>query len=192
MGLLIVGVAIFLGVHSLSIVNRDFRNDMVAKLGLLPWKALYSLVSLLGFYLLIKGYAAARVDPIVLYQPPTWTRHLTMLLMLPVFPILLSAHLPGRIKSTLKHPMLVATKLWAVAHLVANGGLHDVVLFGAILAWAVADRISVKRRGDAPPAATGKRINDLVAIGAGLGVYVLFVVWAHGAWIGMPLMPRAG
>lgn len=192
MGLLIVGVAIFLGVHSLSIVNRDFRNDMVAKLGLLPWKALYSLVSLLGFYLLIKGYAAARVDPIVLYQPPTWTRHLTMLLMLPVFPILLSAHLPGRIKSTLKHPMLVATKLWAVAHLVANGGLHDVVLFGAILAWAVTDRISVKRRGESLPAATGKRINDLVAIGAGLGVYVLFVVWAHGAWIGMPLMPRAG
>ncbi len=185
---LIVGLAIFLGVHSLSIVSRDLRNDMVAKLGLWPWKIVYSIVSLVGFVLLVKGYGMARADPIVLYQPPGWTRHLTMLLMLPVFPIFLSAHLPGRIKSTFKHPMLVATKLWAVAHLVANGGLHDLVLFGSLLAWAVADRISVKHRHEPVPPAGGKAVNDLIAIVMGLGVYVLFVIWAHGALIGVPLM----
>jgi uncharacterized membrane protein len=188
---LIVGLAIFLGVHSLSIVNRGWRDGLVGKLGLLPWKAVYSIVALAGFVLLIKGYGMARVDPIVLYQPPAWTRHLVMLLMLPVFPILLSAYLPGRIKTTLQHPMLVATKLWAVAHLVANGGLHDVLLFGGLLVWAVADRISVKRRQEPVPPTQGKALNDVIAIGAGLGVYLLFFVWAHGAWIGVPLIPAA-
>lgn len=188
---LIVGLAIFLGVHSLSIVDRDFRNAMVAKLGLLLWKAVYSIVALIGFVLLVKGYGMARVDPIVVYQPPAWTRHLTMLLMLPVFPILLSAYLPGRIKSTLKHPMLVATKLWAAAHLLANGGAHDLLLFGGFLAWAVVERISVQRREEPVPAVAGKTRNDIIAILAGLGVYVLFVAWAHGAWIGAPLMPAA-
>lgn len=188
---LIVGLALFLGVHSLSIVNRGFRNEMVAKLGEWPWKAIYSIASLAGFVLLVKGYGLARVDPVILYSPPAWTRHLTMLLMLPVFPIFLSGHLPGRIKSTLKHPMLVATKLWAVAHLVANGGLHDVILFGAILAWAVADRISVKRRAEPVAPVVGKGSNDIIAIVAGLVVYVGFVAWAHGAWIGVPLMPAA-
>jgi len=185
---LIIGLALFLGVHSLSIVDRTFRNRMVVKLGLWPWKAVYAVVALAGFVLLVKGYGAARVDPIVLYQPPAWTRHLTMLLMLPVFPMFLAAYLPGRIQSTLKHPMLAATKLWAIAHLIANGGLHDVVLFGGVLVWAVADRISINFRGEPVPAAAGKTSNDLIAIGAGLGVYVLFVVWAHRAWIGMPLI----
>ncbi|MGE3775237.1 MAG: NnrU family protein [Gammaproteobacteria bacterium] len=188
---LIVGLAIFLGIHSLSIVDRGFRNAMVAKLGLLPWKVLYSIVALIGFVLLVKGYGIARVDPIVLYQPPAWTRHLTMLLMLPVFPIFLSAHLPGRIKSTLKHPMLVATKLWAASHLLANGGLHDLLLFGGLLAWAVADRISVKRRDEPAAVVNGKARNDVIAIVAGLGIYVLFVAWAHGAWIGVSLMPAS-
>ena len=187
--LLIVGLVVFLGIHSLSIVNRGFRNDMATKLGEIPWKAVYSIVSLVGFVLLVKGYGIARMDPVILYAPPAWTRHLTMLLMLPVFPMFLSAHLPGRIKATLKHPMLAATKLWAVAHLISNGGLHDVILFGAILAWAVADRIAVKRRAEPAPAVVDKTSNDIIAVVAGLVVYVGFVVWAHGAWIGVSLMP---
>lgn len=189
---LITGLVIFLGVHSLSIVNRGFRDAMVVKMGELPWKAVYSIASLVGFVLLVKGYGMARLDPIVLYTPPAWTRHLTMLLMLPVFPMFFAAHLPGRIKSTLKHPMLAATKLWALAHLIANGGLHDVLLFGALLAWAVADRISVKRRAGSPAVVAGNTRNDIIAVVVGLVVYVGFVAWAHGAWIGVPLMPRAG
>lgn len=188
---LIVGLVIFLGVHSLSIVNRDFRNQMVARLGEIPWKIVYSLVALAGFVLLVKGYGMARMDPVIVYSPPSWTRHLTMLLMLPVFPMFFAAHLPGRIKSTLKHPMLAATKLWALAHLIANGGLHDIILFGGLLAWAVVDRISVKRRVDTPAVVVGKTSNDIIAIVVGLAVYVGFVVWAHGAWIGVPLVPAS-
>lgn len=187
---LIAGLLVFLGVHSVSIVARGWRDRMVQRLGEWPWKGLYTVASGAGFALLVMGYGLARQDPVLLYAPPAWTRHLMMLLMLPVFPMLLSAHLPGRIKATLKHPMLAATKLWAVAHLIANGGLHDVLLFGGFLLWAVADRIAVKKRagGDAPPA-VGPARNDVIAVVAGLTLYVLFVGWAHGALIGVPLLP---
>ncbi len=187
---LIVGLTVFLGVHSVSIVARGWRDRMVLSLGELPWKGPYTVASLAGFALLVMGYGLARQDPVVLYSPPAWTRHLMMLLMLPMFPMLLSAHLPGRIKTALKHPMLAATKLWAVAHLLANGGLHDVLLFGGFLVWAVADRIAVKKRagGDAPPA-VGPARNDVIAVVAGLALYALFVAWAHGALIGVPLLP---
>jgi uncharacterized membrane protein len=187
---LIAGLLVFLGVHSVSIVARGWRDRMVQRLGERPWKGLYTIASGAGFALLVMGYGLARQDPVLLYAPPAWTRHLMLLLMLPVFPMLLSAHLPGRIKATLKHPLLAATKLWAVAHLIANGGLHDVLLFGGFLLWAVADRIAVKKRagGDAPPA-VGPARNDVIAVVAGLALYVLFVGWAHGALIGVPLLP---
>ncbi len=187
---LLVGLVVFLGVHSISIVSHDWRERMVGTFGELPWKVLYTLASLAGLVCLVYGYGLARQAPTMLYAPPSWGRHLTMLLMLPVFPLLLAAHLPGRIKSTARHPMLLATKLWAVAHLVANGGLHDVLLFGGFLVWAVADRMAVKRRpADATPPPVGKAVNDLLAIVIGLGLYALFVVWAHGTLLGVPLLP---
>jgi uncharacterized membrane protein len=156
----------------------------------MAWKGLYSVVSVLGFVLMVVGYAAAREHPVWLYQPPLAMRHATALLMLPVFVLLLAAYLPGRIQRATKHPMLLATKLWALSHLLANGTLADVLLFGGFLAWAVVDRISVKRRSAAGPvrpvpALPASGWNDALALVGGLGLYVGFVLWAHAAWIGV-------
>ncbi|HEX5739741.1 MAG TPA: NnrU family protein [Hydrogenophaga sp.] len=180
--LLIVGLVLFLGVHSVSIVSRSGRDQWVQRLGEGPWKGLYSLAALAGFVLIIYGYAQARETPVLLYTLPTGFRHLAALLMLPVFVLLAAAYLPGRIQRATKHPMLLAVKFWALAHLLANGTLADVLLFGGFLAWAVADRISIKRRGVAAPQARGSTLNDVIAVAVGLGVYVLFIVWAH-AWL---------
>jgi uncharacterized membrane protein len=187
---LVAGLAIFFAIHSIAIYAGGWRERTVARIGLQPWKIVYSVASLVGFVLIVGGYAQARLDPIVLYQPPVWMRHLTALLMLPVFPLLFAAYLPGRIKAAVKHPMLTATKAWAVAHLLANGTLADVLLFGGFLAWAVFDRISVGKRSQPAPRATpGPIRNDVIAVVAGLAVYALFVAWAHVALFGVPPMP---
>jgi uncharacterized membrane protein len=186
---LVAGLVIFFGMHSIRIIAPSWRDGMVERLGPLGWKAVYSLASLAGFVLLVSGYGAARLEPVLLYQPPVWMRHLTMLLMLPVFPLLLSAYLPGRIKAAVKHPMLTATKAWALAHLLSNGMLADVLLFGSFLLWAVVDRISVGRRTPATPVVAGPVRNDVIAVIAGLALYFVFVAWAHRSLIGVPLMP---
>ncbi len=191
---LVAGLLLFLGMHSLAIVAPAWRNAMAAQLGAAPWKAIYALVSVIGFVLLVHGYALARAEPVVLYTPPTWTRHLAALLMLPVFPLLFATYLPGRIKAAVKHPMLTATKAWALAHLLANGTLADVLLFGGFLAWAVVDRIAVGKR----PVVAGKvaasppsLMNDVLAVAGGLVVYVIFVTWAHQRFIGVaPMLPH--
>ncbi|MBT9463272.1 NnrU family protein [Hydrogenophaga sp.] len=185
--LLILGLVLFLGVHSVSIVSPDGRHRLVKQLGEGPWKGLYSLVSLAGFLLIVVGYGAAREAPVLLYTLPNGFRHLAAVLMLPVFVLLLAAYLPGRIQRAAKHPMLLAVKLWALAHLLANGTLADVLLFGGFLAWAVIDRISVKKRAAAGllrpgPVLPGSKANDAIALVGGLVIYGLFVVWAH-AWL---------
>lgn len=186
MTLLLVGMLLFIGAHSVSIVAPAWRDGMAARLGEKSWKGLYSVASLVGFVLLILGYSAARQAPVVLYVPPVWTRHLALLLMVPVFPLLVATYLPGRISRAARHPMLLAVKLWATAHLLANGMLADVVLFGGLLAWAVADRISLKRRPARPvPAAPALPVNDFVAAGLGLMVYVAFVAALHQALFGV-------
>jgi uncharacterized membrane protein len=180
MALLIAGLVLFLGVHSVAIVATNFRSRLIERMGEGAWKGLYSLLSLLGFVLICYGFSMARQAPIVLYSPPLWLRHATLLLMLPVFPLLIAAYLPGKIKARAKHPMLAAVKIWAFAHLLANGTLADVLLFGGFLAWAVFDRISMKRR---PPqvlrSAPAGRFNDVLAIVIGLALYALTVFWAH-------------
>ena len=184
---LILGLLLFLGIHSVSIVAPQWRDAQVAARGEGLWKGLYSVLSIVGFVLLIVGYGAARQSPVVLYSPPVWTRHLALLLMVPVFPLLLAAYLPGRIKAVTKHPMLAAVKLWALAHLIANGMLHDLLLFGGFLAWAVIDRISVKRREQRPvPGAPPPPMNDLIAVVGGLVIYGLFVTWLHQWLFGVP------
>jgi uncharacterized membrane protein len=180
MALLISGLIIFLGLHSLAIVAPAARARAAARLGESGWKGVYSVVALVGFILMVKGFGVARLSPVVLYTPPHWLRHVTFLFMLPVFPLLLAAYLPGRIKTATKHPMLAAVKFWAFSHLLANGLLADVLLFGGFLAWAVMDRISLKRRAPqviqtAPP----NRFNDVIAIVVGLASYALFIGWAH-------------
>jgi uncharacterized membrane protein len=190
MTLLLIGLVLFLGVHSMSIVAEGWRQRTMRRIGMGPWKGLYALISLLGFVLIVYGYDIARQDPIVLYTPPVWTRHLALLLMLPVFPLIFAAYLPGRIKATMKHPMLAATKIWALAHLVANGTLADVLLFGGFLAWAVADRISFKKRTQpdlrtAPPS----KYNDVIAVALGLLAYAAFAQWLHLYLIGVYPLP---
>jgi uncharacterized membrane protein len=184
--LLILGMVIFFGTHSIAIVAPGFRAAARARLGENGWKAVYSIASLAGFVLLCYGFGLARQTAAVLYVPPPWLRHFTQLLMLPVFPLLLAAYLPGRIKAAAKHPMLAAVKLWAFAHLLANGSLADVLLFGGFLAWAVADRIALKRRPAIPARTAATRPwNDAVAVVLGLAIYALIVLWAHRLLFGV-------
>jgi uncharacterized membrane protein len=179
MTVLIAGLVVFLGVHSVAIFSPDARARALRSWGEGPWKAGYGLISLVGFALLIYGFGLARQAPVVLYSPPLWMRQVTLLFMLPVFPLLLAAYLPGRIKAATKHPMLAAVKLWAFGHLLANGTLADVLLFGGFLAWAVMDRISLKRRSQTIKTVPPGKFNDIIAILLGLALYVVFIVWAH-------------
>jgi uncharacterized membrane protein len=186
--ILIIGLAIFLGIHSISIAAQGLRAQAVASMGPNRWQGLYSLISAVGFGLILYGFHLARQSPVVLYVLPGWTRPVSLFLMLPVFPLVVAAYFPGRIKSALKHPMLAATMLWSVAHLISNGTLADVLLFGSFLVWAIFDRFSFERR---PPqvirAAPQGRFNDLIAAVVGLAVYILFIVWAHRWLFGVPL-----
>lgn len=178
--MLVAGLVLFFGVHSVAIVAPGWRDSVVARLGLGTWKRLYSMASIAGFVLLVWGYGLARQEPVILYQPPAWLRHVTAVLMLPVFPLLLATYFPGRIRTAVKHPMLTATKAWALAHLLANGSLADVLLFGGFLAWAVLDRISVGKRAPRPlPGAPPSKLNDVIAVVGGLAIYWLFVSGFH-------------
>ena len=194
MTMLLVGLLLFLGIHSVAIVAPRARDAWAHRLGEMPWKGLYSLVSLAGFALMVWGYGLAREQPVLLYSLPSGFRHLAALLMLPVFVLLFATYLPGRIQTAAKHPMLLAVKLWALAHLLgqsASGGtLADVALFGGFLVWAVVDRISVKRRAAAGllrslPIGPPRAINDAIALVGGLAVYAVFAFWLHAVLFGV-------
>ena len=149
----IVGLVVFLGAH-VFVSMRGHRAALIAKLGEGPYKGLFSLVSLIGLVLLSYGFARYRTEGVIpLWYPPAWTRYIVQIAMWPASIALVAAYIPGDIKRVLKHPLLVAVKIWAVAHLCANGDLGGIILFGAVLAWAVYDRITLKRRADAgsPP-----------------------------------------
>jgi uncharacterized membrane protein len=189
MAWLILGLLLFLGIHSVSIVAPGWRDAQVARLGERAWKGVYSVVSIVAFVVLVVGYGMARQSAPVLYTPPTGMRHVTLLLMLPVFPLIVSAYFPGRIQAALQHPFLLGVMLWALAHLLANGTLADLLLFGGFLAWAIADRISVARRPARPlPGAPRRPVNDVIAIVIGLAVYAFFVLRGHLWLIGVPLI----
>lgn len=186
---LVIGLVTLLGIHSLSIVAPAWRDSMAARLGELRWKRLYSIASLAAFVVLVHGCSLAQKNPVVLYVPTGWMRQLSLLVMLPAFPLLLSAYFPGRIKAAVKHPMLAATQTWAFAHLLANGTLGDVLLFGGFLVWAVVDRVSVGRRpARSVPGAPPRGYNDVIAIVAGLLVYGVFAYWAHARLFGVAPM----
>lgn len=188
--ILIIGLILFLGIHSVRIFAPGVRDSFIEQRGDNAWKGMYTLISLVGFALIIWGFWMTRYTAPILYTPPLWMTHITLLLML--FSIILLAvyGMPeGRIKAAVKHPMLVAIKLWALGHLLANGDLASVLLFGSFLVWAIADRISVKRReaaDGAPEIKVGPVRNDIAAIVAGTVVYLLFV-WKLHAWLfGVP------
>lgn len=190
MTLLIVGLILFLGSHSTSIINVGWRDATAARLGEWPWKGLYSSVALAGFVLIVIGYGSARLEAPVLYTLPLWLRHLALVLLLPVFPLFVSTYVPGRISRTAKHPTLLATKLWATAHLLVNGTMADVLLFGAFLAWAVADRISMKRRDQRPlPGAPPSAFNDVIAVTVGVAIYAAFIMGVHQWLFGVSAAP---
>ena len=189
--MLIAGLILFFGPHSIAVVAPRWRDRALMHLGAGTWKGAYSLISAAGLALALFGFARARAAPVVLYVSPAWLHYVTWLLMLPVFPLLIAAYLPGRIRTATRHPMLAAVKLWAGAHLLVNGTLADVLLFGSFLVWAVAVRISLKRRIPPPvPGAPPSRYNDLIALLAGLGLYALFIWRLHALIIGVPLLGR--
>ena len=185
---LLAGLILFFGVHAISIISETWRDRMAGKIGELPWKGLYGMIALVGLVLLIHGYDLTRGTSVIVYTPAPWLRHLAMVLLLPVFPLLLAAYLPGRLRRWTRHPMLLATILWAAAHLLVNGRVVDLLLFGAFLVWAVVDLWSLQSRRSRPtPAAPATKANDLIALLGGLGLYGLFVVRLHELLIGVPI-----
>jgi uncharacterized membrane protein len=177
---LFLGLVIFLGTHSIGIVAPAWRDRVKSVWGPNRWRTLYSILSAIGFVLLLYGFAQARQHPIIWYAPSHLLRSVARILMVPVLPLVLAAYLPGRIQRAAKHPLLAAVKLWAFAHLLANGTAADVVLFGSFLIWAVADRIALKRH----PKPMGSTLpvskwNDFIAVAAGLLLYVWMLEWLH-------------
>jgi len=186
--ILVAGLVLFLGTHSISIAAAEWRDRTAARIGEKTWQGIYGLVAIAGFALTVWGYGLARQEPVILYVPPIWVRHLVLLLMVPVFPLLVATYLPGRIQAIAGHPMLAAVTLWAFAHLLANGMLADLVLFGSFLLWSVVDRLSMRWRNPHPvPGALESKLNDLIAMVAGITLYVAFVFWLHRWMIGVPV-----
>jgi uncharacterized membrane protein len=190
MALLILGIIVFLGVHTLP-TSRHYRDTLVSRLGETGYKATFSLFSIAGFVLLVWGFASAPV--VQVWSPPAWTRWVAIVLMLPAFIFLVAAYVPGRIKAKLKHPFLIAIKTWAVAHLIANGDLASIILFGSFLAYAVYDRIALNARPATEligTAAQGGARNDVIAIVLGVVLYLVFMVWLHPLLIGRAVVPH--
>jgi uncharacterized membrane protein len=185
---LLLGLIIFLGVHSVRIVADNWRTKTRARLGALPWKGLYAAASLLGLGLIAWGFGLARQQPVQLWSPPLFLRHLASLLTLVAFVLLAAAYVPGNIlKTRFHHPMVLGVQAWALAHLLSNGNLAHLVLFGAFLAWAVLDFNAARRRdrmaGTRYPAGTAGGTGITIAVG--VGSWIAFALWLHGLLIGV-------
>ncbi|MEA3023490.1 MAG: hypothetical protein QOK01_2342 [Alphaproteobacteria bacterium] len=194
LAVLLLGLAVFLGAH-VFVTRRAARAALIVRIGEWPYKGLFALVSILGLALIVWGFADYRAAGLIMvWSPPAWTRHLTVALMWPATICVTAAYIQGDIKRILKHPMLVGIKLWAVAHLIANGDLGAIILFGSVLAWAVYDRITLKRRSDpgAPPIPIGGRTNDVIAVVVGTILYLALGFVFHPLVIGVPVFGKAG
>jgi uncharacterized membrane protein len=188
MTVLILGLLVFLGVHSTRIIADDWRTAQLQRLGEGPWKGIYALLSLAGFGLIIWGVGLARQQPVVLWIPPVGMRHVAGLLTLIAFVLLAATYVPrNAVKASVHHPMLLAVKVWAFAHLLSNGKLADLVLFGAFLGWAVVCFIAARKRdraaGTQYPAGTRGGTAATVVVGA--AVWAGFTFWLHAALIGV-------
>lgn len=192
MMLLITGLALFFAVHLVP-TNRPLRDGLAARFGEGPFKGVFSVIALIGFVLIVLGFAKMQAtvgskNPILWY-PPEWTKHVAFTLMLPAMILLVAAFVPSRIRAAVKHPMLAAIKVWALAHLIANGDAASVVLFGSFLAFAVYDRIALKRRGAlGGSGADAPILNDVLVVVLGLALYAAMLFWGHAWLIGVPLV----
>jgi uncharacterized membrane protein len=187
MAMLILGLLLFLGVHSTRVFAEGWRDSAVARIGEGPWKGIYALASLLGLALLIWGYAQAR-GQVPLWNPPAAMRYVTVVLMLPVFPMFIAPYVPGNgVRATLHHPQVLSVKLWAFAHLLSNGSLADVLLFGGFLAWAVlafrAARTRDRAAGTVYPPGTLR--GTVICIVVGLAIYAAFLMGLHRWMVGV-------
>ncbi len=187
--LLVIGLVVFLSIHLVP-SNVELRNGLVARFGDTGYKVFFTIVSLIGFVIIVFGFHKLQLHPgknPQLWYPPLWCRHLAVAFMLPAMIALVAAYVPSRIHTMLRHPMLVAIKIWALAHLIANGDLGSLILFGSFLAFAVYDRISLKKRGSLGPLGTktGPAINDVIVIAGGTALYIVFLFWAHVYLIGV-------
>ena len=185
---LIIGLVLFLGTHSLRIVANDWRTQTIARMGEKPFKGVYSLLSIAGFVLIVWGFGVARETPVMLWMPPKGMRHAASLLTLIAFVLLAAAYVPANaIKARFHHPMVLAVKTWALAHLLANGSLAHVVLFGSFLLWGVLCFIAARRRDRAQntvyPAGSAK--GTVTALVVGGAAWVVFALWLHGVLIGI-------
>ena len=188
MTLLVIGLVLFLGAHSVRIFAEGWRTARIAQMGPNGWKAAYGVVSLVGFVLICYGYGLSRQAPIDLFNPPVWTRHLAALITLPAFVLLVAGQIPGTyIKQAVKHPMVLGTKAWAFAHLIANGRLADVVLFGAFLVWAILDFKAARGRDKALGLTYPAKgvVRDIAAVVIGIVAWAAFAMYFHAAWIGV-------
>jgi uncharacterized membrane protein len=186
---MILGLALFFGVHTLT-TQRELRARFVTSMGEGGYKIFYSLVAAAGLALIVWGFAHYRATGwIDVWSPPTAFKHIAVALMLPAVILVVASYIRGRIYTTLKHPMLAGVKLWAAAHLLANGDLGSIILFGSFLAWAVFDRISLKRRADSggPPIPVGGPTNDLIAVAVGIIAYLALAFAFHPVVIGVPV-----
>lgn len=193
MGVLILGLVLFLGAHSARIVAEAWRARVIAQRGENAWKGLYSLVSLIGLVLLIWGYGLARQQPVVLWVPPVATRHVAALLMLVSFILLTAAYVPRNgIKAWLHHPMVLGVKVWALAHLLSNGNLADVLLFGSFLLWAVLSFRAARQRDRAQGTvyAAGSAAGTAAAVVVGAVAWAGFAFWGHAWLIGVAPLGR--
>lgn len=191
--ILILGLAIFIAIHIVP-TRPELRRELAGRFGEGAYKGVFSGVAALGLVLIVYGYHKIQLHPgknPVLWNPPAWGRHATMALMLPVFPLLIATYLPGRIAGAIRHPMITAVKLWALAHLFVRGDAASLALFLGLLAWAVYDRITLERReaSGLVTVKSGPAINDVIAIVAGLILYGLFAKWGHAALIGIKIIP---
>lgn len=191
MTVLILGLLIFIGVHLVP-TSAPARAGLVAKLGENQYKIAFSVASFVGFALIVWGFGLARHAGanVQLWTPPTWTKHIAFALMWPAFVLLVAAYVPSHIRDKAKHPMLAAIKIWALAHLLANGDLAGVLLFAGFLAWAVYDRISVKKRAALGPLGTrhGGVAQDVIVVVVGTVAYFAMLLWGHPVLIGVRLI----
>lgn len=183
---LILGLAVFFGVHSISLLALGWRDRVAECLGTRTWQGVYSIAALAGLYLLVTGYGAARASSAVVYASPPWLRYVAALLMLPAFSLALASVIPGRIRTAAQHPLLLATMLWALAHLLTNGSVADLLLFGTFLVWAVAVRVSLAHRPARPiRVLPSSAANDVIVVAGGLALYAIFIYWLHARWFGV-------